>query len=153
HISIFPSRRTTSRTNNMPADWILRGEPDQRGGISPPGGCVGPEGMKARVKPASLGHPESSARNLDPAARKEIDRRLARIEGHVAAIRRMMSAGEDCDSLLVQASAVRSALNGVLVSLMEAHLDSCVIPCSKTGKNEMAIDRFRQALETVLKRS
>jgi DNA-binding FrmR family transcriptional regulator len=109
--------------------------------------------MKAKAKAALLGHPESSARNLDSAASKEIDRRLARIEGHVAAIRRMMVAGDDCDSLLLQASAVRSALNGVLVSLMEAHLDSCVIPCSKTGKNELAIDRFRRALETVLKRS
>lgn len=109
--------------------------------------------MKAKSKPLPLGHPESSARNLEPTDRKEIDRRLARIEGHVAAIRRMMEAGEDCDALLVQASAVRSALNGVLVSLMEAHLDSCVIPCSKSGKNELAIDRFRRALETVLKRS
>ena len=67
--------------------------------------------------------------------------------------RRMLAAGEDCDSLLVQASAVRSALNGVLISLMEAHVDSCVIPCSKSGKNAMAIERFRRALETVLKRS
>jgi DNA-binding FrmR family transcriptional regulator len=109
--------------------------------------------MKTRIKDAPLGHPESSARNLDRAVLKEIDRRLARIEGHVAAIRRMMAAGEDCDSLLIQASAVRSALNGVLVSLMEAHLDSCVISCSRSGKNDLAIDRFRRALETVLKRS
>src|SRR5215831_524328 len=109
--------------------------------------------MKAKIKSASIGHPESSSRNLDFAARKAIDRRLARIEGHVAAIRRMMAAGEDCDSLLVQASAVRSALNGVLVSLMEAHVDSCVIPCSQSGKNELAIERFRRALGTVLRRS
>ena len=102
---------------------------------------------------APLGHPESSSRNIHAKVRAEIDRRLARIEGHVAAIRRMLAAGEDCDSLLVQASAVRSALNGVLVSLMEAHVDACVIPCSKSGKNEIAIERFRRALETVLKRS
>ena len=100
-----------------------------------------------------LGHPESSSRNLRPGARSAIDRRLARIEGHVAAIRRMLDHGEDCDSLLLQASAVRSALNGVLVGLMEAHVESCVIPCSKTGSNEEAIERFRRAMETVLKRS
>jgi DNA-binding FrmR family transcriptional regulator len=109
--------------------------------------------MKPKTKLAPLGHPESSSRNLRATERSEIDRRLARIEGHVAAIRRMLVAGEDCDSLLVQASAVRSALNGVLISLMEAHVDSCVIPCSKSGKNAMAIERFRRALETVLKRS
>src|SRR5713226_3751360 len=109
--------------------------------------------LKAAPSKPELGHPESSSRNLRATERSEIDRRLARIEGHVAAIRRMLAAGEDCDSLLVQASAVRSAMNGVLVSLMEAHVDSCVIPCSKSGENEVAIERFRGALEIVLKRS
>lgn len=110
------------------------------------------------MKPVSkrkpvIGRPESSAANLPEAVRKDLDSRLARIEGHVSAIRRMLSSGDDCDSLLVQASAVRSALNGVLVGLMEAHVESCVIPCARRGKNDEAVDRFRQALETVLKRS
>ncbi|MGH9368040.1 MAG: metal-sensitive transcriptional regulator, partial [Thermoanaerobaculia bacterium] len=100
-----------------------------------------------------VGRPESSAANLPEAVRKDLDSRLARIEGHVSAIRRMLSSGDDCDSLLVQASAVRSALNGVLVGLMEAHLESCVLPCARSGNNDDAVGRFRQALETVLKRS
>jgi len=105
-----------------------------------------------RKKPI-VGRPESSAANLPVGVRKDLDSRLARIEGHVSAIRRMLASGDDCDSLLVQASAVRSAVNGVLVGLMEEHLASCVVPCARTGKNEEAIDRFRQALETVLRRS
>ena len=105
-----------------------------------------------RRKPA-VGRPESSAANLPGDVRGNLDSRLARIEGHVSGIRRMLAAGDDCDSLLVQASAVRSALNGVLVGLMEAHLESCVVPCARTGRNDEAIGRFRQALETVLKRS
>ena len=100
-----------------------------------------------------VGRPDSSAANLPADVRAELDSRLARIEGHVSGIRRMLSAGDDCDSLLVQASAVRSALNGVLVGLMEAHLESCVVPCAKSGKSDEALGRFRQALETVLKRS
>src|SRR5258705_12814881 len=112
--------------------------------------------MQKRLKAVSAGpgpaHSASSSRNLGTTQQSAIDRRLARIEGHVGAIRRMLAAGDDCDSLLVQASAVRSALNGVLVGLMEEHLTSCVIPCAK-GNREDALDRFRQALETVLKRS
>ena len=100
-----------------------------------------------------VGRLESSAANLPKGVRSNLDSRLARIEGHVSAIRRMLAAGDDCDSLLVQASAVRSALNGVLVGLMEAHLESCVVPCARTGKSDEALGRFRQALETVLKRS
>ena len=110
--------------------------------------------MKATSKKRPIvGRPESSAANLPEAVRKDLDSRLARIEGHVSAIRRMLSSGDDCDSLLVQASAVRSALNGVLVGLMEGHLESCVVPCAQSGKNDEAVDRFRQALETVLRRS
>lgn len=110
--------------------------------------------MKAtsKRKPV-IGRPESSAANLPRAVRSELDARLARIEGHVAAIRRMLASGEDCDSLLVQASAVRSALNGVLVGLMETHLESCVVPSARSGNSEQAVSRFRRALETVLKRS
>ena len=110
--------------------------------------------MKAGSKKKPIiGRPESNAANLPTGVRRELDSRLARIEGHVSAIRRMLAAGDDCDSLLVQASAVRSALNGVLVGLMEAHLESCVVPCARTGKSDEALGRFRQALETVLKRS
>lgn len=108
--------------------------------------------MKPNKKRPAIGRPESSAANLPADVRADLDSRLARIEGHVSAIRRMLSSGDDCDSLLVQASAVRSALNGVLVGLMEAHLESCVVLCG-SGKNDEALGRFRQALETVLKRS
>lgn len=100
-----------------------------------------------------IGRSESSAANLPTDVRADLDSRLARIEGHVSAIRRMLSSGDDCDSLIVQASAVRSALNGVLVGLMEAHIESCVVPCARAGKSVEALARFRQALETVLKRS
>ncbi len=100
-----------------------------------------------------IGHPETSALNLGPAERKEIDARLARIEGHVKAIRSMLAAGEDCDALLVQASAVKSAMNGVLEKLVEAHLNCCVVPAVRAGNAGEAVARFRKALATVLRRS
>src|SRR5260370_38141578 len=89
-----------------------------------------------------VGRPESSAANLPTEVRSDLDSRLARIEGHVSAIRRMLSSGDDCDSLLVQASAVRSALNGVLAGLLEAHLESCVVPCARGGRSDRRAVRF-----------
>jgi DNA-binding FrmR family transcriptional regulator len=100
---------------------------------------------------AVVGHPESTAANIPDDVRANLDSRLARVEGHVAAIRRMLAAGDDCDALLVQTSAVRSALSAVLVGLMEAHLTSCVEPCTRSGNSDEAMGRFRQALKTVLK--
>ena len=112
--------------------------------------------MVRRTKAAPLpviGHPETSALNLTPAERKEVDTRLARIEGHVTAIRSMLAAGEDCDALLVQASAVKSAMNGVLEKLVEAHLNCCVVPAIQGGDSGAAVERFRKALATVLRRT
>ena len=110
--------------------------------------------MKAATKKKpTIGHAESTAANLSADVRSDLDSRLARVEGHVKAIRRMLEAGEDCDALLVQTSAVRSALGAVLAGLMEAHLTSCVEPCARDGRSDEAVDRFRRALKTVLKRS
>jgi DNA-binding FrmR family transcriptional regulator len=107
---------------------------------------------KATTLPV-IGHPETSALNLGPTERKDIDARLARIEGHVKAIRSMLVAGEDCDALLVQASAVKSAMNGVLEKLVEAHLNCCMVPAVQAGNAGEAVARFRKALATVLRRS
>ena len=52
--------------------------------------------------------------------------RLNRLEGHVRAINRMLEQGRDCQSLLLQVSAVKSALNQVTVKLLEGYVDGCL---------------------------
>ena len=100
-----------------------------------------------------LGHPETSALNLAPGDLQDLDSRLARIEGHVKSVRAMLAAGEDCDALLIQASAVKSAMSGVLEKLVEAHLSCCVLPAVKAGNSGDAVERFRRALAAVLRRT
>lgn len=47
----------------------------------------------------------------EPAAKKEMDARLARIEGQVRAIRRMIAADEPCEAIAQQLAAARRALD------------------------------------------
>lgn len=47
----------------------------------------------------------------EPAAKKEMDVRLARIEGQVRAIRRMIAADEPCEAVAQQLAAARRALD------------------------------------------
>lgn len=47
----------------------------------------------------------------DLAAKKAMDSRLARIEGQVRAVRRMIDEDEPCDSIAQQLSAARRALD------------------------------------------
>lgn len=53
----------------------------------------------------------SEPRMHDEAAKKAMDVRLARIEGQVRAIRRMIAADEPCESIAQQLAAARRALD------------------------------------------
>jgi DNA-binding FrmR family transcriptional regulator len=56
----------------------------------------------------------------------ELRARLSRLEGHVRAINRMLEEGRDCQSLLLQVSAVKAALNQVTVKLLEGYVEGCM---------------------------
>jgi DNA-binding FrmR family transcriptional regulator len=58
----------------------------------------------------------------DPAAKKAIDARLARIEGQVRAVRRMIDRDERCESIAQQMSAARRALDRTFFEMV-----SCMI--------------------------
>lgn len=90
---------------------------------------------------------------LTPEMEKNIDARLARIEGHVRSIRRMLSEHEDCDSLLIQMSAVKAAMNQVIIKTLEGHIETCVSECVATEEGSEALAKLQNALALVLKKS
>ncbi|MBO4330973.1 MAG: metal-sensitive transcriptional regulator, partial [Oscillospiraceae bacterium] len=49
----------------------------------------------------------------DPEEKKRQPNRLSRVIGHLEYVRRMVENDEDCAEVLMQISAVRSALNGL----------------------------------------
>ncbi len=63
---------------------------------------------------------------MDERTRKKTDSRLARIEGQVKGIRKMVEVDRYCIDILTQISAVISALKGVEEIVMEHHLHTCV---------------------------
>ena len=58
----------------------------------------------------------------EPEAKKAMDARLARIEGQVRAVRRMIDADEPCESIAQQLSAARRALDRAFYEMV-----SCII--------------------------
>jgi CsoR family transcriptional regulator, copper-sensing transcriptional repressor len=52
--------------------------------------------------------------------------RLRKIEGQVRGIQRMIDDGRACPDLLTQLMAVRAAIDGVSISLLTSHMDSCL---------------------------
>ncbi len=87
---------------------------------------------------------------LTPELVEELQKRLGRIEGHVRGIQRMLREQEDCDSILVQLSAIKAALNQVTIKVLEGHMETCVAECVQAGDQD-ALDRLKGALALVLK--
>lgn len=63
-------------------------------------------------------------------------RRLARIEGQVRGIERMVDEQQYCIDILTQVSAIQSALRNVARGLLDDHMRSCVVDAVKDGGAE-----------------
>ena len=64
--------------------------------------------------------------------RQPMVHRMARIEGHVHAVREMLISDRDCPEILIQLAAIRSALDGVARLVFEDHMDSCIVDAVET---------------------
>ena len=79
---------------------------------------------------------------------KAVLNRLSRAQGHLDAVRRMVERGEDCSEVLVQLSAVISALNGTGRLILKDHISHCIVDAVEDNdqdaleKLDEAIDRF-----------
>ena len=81
------------------------------------------------------------------AAKKDVLNRLASIEGHVKAIRKMVEDDQYCVDILKQSFAVERALQKFEAVLLDGHLHSCVPDGFKGGRDQEMIDELRQLFE------
>jgi len=59
-------------------------------------------------------------------ADSDVALRLRKIEGQVRGIHRMVEDGRGCPDLLTQLMAVRAAIDGVSITLLTEHMDTCL---------------------------
>jgi DNA-binding FrmR family transcriptional regulator len=77
---------------------------------------------------------------------KKIVDRLSRIEGHVHAVKDMVKSGKPCADILIQISAVRSAIDKVGRILLEDHIESCLLESVNEGDVEHQLAELKKAL-------
>ncbi len=73
-------------------------------------------------------------------SREQVLRRLARMEGQVRGVARMIERDEDCVDVLQQTAALRAAIDSVSMLLMEDHVHGCVTSAVKPGEAEALTD-------------
>ena len=82
-----------------------------------------------------------------PDDKDEVAKRLARIAGHAASLKRLWDEGRECEEMLTQISAVRAALDQVGKAILEHHIDHCVTDALTRGRPEQAIRDLKKALD------
>ncbi|MBE6709241.1 MAG: metal-sensing transcriptional repressor [Ruminococcaceae bacterium] len=82
--------------------------------------------------------------------KKLLINRLNRIEGQIRGIRGMVEGDRYCPDILVQASAVVSAIRSFERELLQSHLKTCVITDIREGRDDI-IDELCITLEKLMK--
>jgi len=76
-------------------------------------------------------------------------KRLARIEGQVRGIARMIEDDRYCIDVLTQLSAVETAVEAVAMKVLEDHVEHCVAGALASGDKAQADEKSRELLEAV----
>ena len=79
---------------------------------------------------------------------KAVLNRLSKAIGHLESIKKMVENGRDCSEVLIQLSAVRSAINNTGKVILQDHIQHCLVDAIESGDMQeieelnKAIDRF-----------
>ncbi|MGH2560840.1 MAG: metal-sensing transcriptional repressor [Thermomicrobiales bacterium] len=76
---------------------------------------------------------------------------LARTQGHVASIKRMVEDGRPCADVLIQLAAVRAAIDRASRLVLEDHVESCLRGAAVNGLADEEWDRLKEALDRFIR--
>jgi len=82
----------------------------------------------------------------DPKIKQSQINRLSKAIGHLEHVKKMMVADEDCADVLIQLSAVKSALNSLAKNIINEHLAHCITHAIEDG-DTAAVEEFQKAIE------
>ena len=81
---------------------------------------------------------------------KAVLNRLSRAIGHLESIKRMVEDGRDCSEVLIQLSAVKSAINNTGKVILQDHIEHCIVDAVESGDHE-ALEELSRAIDRFIK--
>ncbi|MBO7699539.1 MAG: metal-sensing transcriptional repressor [Eubacteriaceae bacterium] len=76
--------------------------------------------------------------------------RLAKAIGHLEHVKRMVEDDRDCSEVLIQLSAVRSALTNLGKVVLKEHMSHCMVHAVEDGDTE-AMEDIKKAIDLFIK--
>ena len=95
-------------------------------------------------------HCSGKHKERDDAERKDLMNRLKRIEGQVRGVEGMLESDAYCTDILIQVSAISSALKSFNKVLLANHMKTCVAEGIRKG-DDSVIDEFVVTLQKLMK--
>ncbi len=86
---------------------------------------------------------------LAPPLKEQADRRLARIEGQVRGLRKMIAEDRYCVDVLQQIASVHEALRGVGKLMMQKYLESCATEGIRSEDPEERDEIYEELLKVI----
>jgi len=80
------------------------------------------------------------------ADKASLQARLARVEGQVRGLQRMLDEDRYCIDVLTQVTAVKAALDKVALSLLEHHVSHCVVDSVREGTH---VEKVRELTDAI----
>ena len=93
---------------------------------------------------------ECRYKHRDPKEERDLINRLNRIEGQVRGLKQMVQDERYCTDILIQVSAIQSALNGFTTKLLSNHIKTCVVQEIKDGNEENVIAELCDTIKKML---
>ncbi|HIU76127.1 MAG TPA: metal-sensing transcriptional repressor [Candidatus Pelethocola excrementipullorum] len=81
---------------------------------------------------------------------KAVLNRLSRAIGHMESIKRMVEDGRDCSEVLIQLSAVKSAINNTGKVILQDHIQHCIVDAVESG-DQKALEELNKAIDRFMK--
>ena len=85
-----------------------------------------------------------------PEHRKMVLNRLSKAIGHLEHVKRMVEDDRDCSEVLIQLTAVRSALTNLGKVILKEHMSHCLVHAAEDGDTE-AMEDIKKAIDLFIK--
>lgn len=82
---------------------------------------------------------------------KAVLNRLARAEGHIRSVRKMIEENRDCPEVLLQLAAIRKAIDNTAKVILSDHLEHCLLHAFEKNSQDKVIRELNEALRYYLR--
>lgn len=82
--------------------------------------------------------------------KKAVINRISKAIGHLESIKKMVEDDRDCSEVLIQLSAVKSAINNTGKVILKDHLEHCIVSAVE-NKNFEELEQFQKAIDQFMK--